>query len=152
MWKQVFTAVLGVAQAALLLSCVLGLSINHSTFICTRYNDPLTTSVAGNLKNVLMTAVGVFAFGDFFYHRWNSLGICISMAGAIWYATRTALRVSHPSILLLAPGNNLCSMGGACCFAVPSSPPTCLQNFQSIARKARHHEVERICIHYPAIH
>lgn len=78
-----------------MLSCALGLTINHSTFVCTRYNDPLTTSVAGNLKNVLMTAVGVFAFGDFLYHRWNTIGICISMAGAIWYATRAALRVSH---------------------------------------------------------
>lgn len=84
-------------QATLMLSCVLGLTINHSTFVCTRYNDPLTTSVAGNLKNLLMTAVGVFAFGDFFFHRWNTLGICISMAGAIWYATKAALRVrSYP--------------------------------------------------------
>ena len=77
-----------------MLSCALGLTINHSTFICTRYNDPLTTSVAGNLKNVLMTAVGVFAFGDFLFQRWNAIGICISMGGAIWYATRAALRVS----------------------------------------------------------
>ena len=29
---------------------MLGLSINHSTFVCTRYNEPLMTSVAGNLK------------------------------------------------------------------------------------------------------
>lgn len=42
-----------------------------------------------------MTAVGVFAFGDFLYHRWNAIGICISMAGAVWYATRAALRVSQ---------------------------------------------------------
>jgi len=83
-------------QATLMLSCALGLTINHSTFVCTRYNDPLTTSVAGNLKNVLMTAVGVFAFGDFLYHRWNTIGICISMGGAIWYATRAALRVRTP--------------------------------------------------------
>lgn len=83
-------------QATLLLSCALGLTINHSTFVCTRYNDPLTTSVAGNLKNVLMTGLGVFAFGDFYFHKWNAVGICISMGGAIWYATRAALRVSQP--------------------------------------------------------
>jgi len=84
-------------RATLMLSCALGLTINHSTFVCTRYNDPLTTSVAGNLKNVLMTAVGVFAFGDFLYHRWNTMGICISMGGAIWYATRAALRARKKS-------------------------------------------------------
>lgn len=79
---------------ALLSSCALGLTINHSTFVCTRYNDPLTTSVAGNLKNIIMTGIGIFAFGDFFYHKFNALGIAISMVGAIWYATWSAMRVS----------------------------------------------------------
>ena len=37
-------------QVTLAASCMLGLSINHSTFVCTRYNDPLTTSVAGSIK------------------------------------------------------------------------------------------------------
>ena len=45
-----------------------------------------------------MTALGVFAFGDFHYHKWNAVGICISMGGAIWYATRAALRVSLQAI------------------------------------------------------
>lgn len=38
----------------LLASAALGLTINHSTFLCTRVNEPLLTSVAGNLKNVIM--------------------------------------------------------------------------------------------------
>ena len=38
------------AQVTLAASCMLGLSINHSTFVCTRYNDALTTSVAGSAK------------------------------------------------------------------------------------------------------
>ena len=75
------------------MSCMLGLTINHSTFVCTRYNDPLTTSVAGNLKNVIMTFVGALAFGDFVFHPWNAIGLAISMAGAVWYATKSALRV-----------------------------------------------------------
>ena len=37
-------------QVTLAASCLLGLSINHSTFVCTRYNDALTTSVAGSIK------------------------------------------------------------------------------------------------------
>ena len=75
------------------MSCALGLTINHSTFMCTRYNEPLTTSVAGNLKNVIMTFVGAVSFGDFVFRPWNAAGLAISMAGAVWYATKAALRV-----------------------------------------------------------
>ncbi|KAK9808798.1 hypothetical protein WJX72_003877 [[Myrmecia] bisecta] len=81
-------------QAVLVMSCALGLTINHSTFVCTRVNDPLLTSVAGNLKNVIMTIVGAFAFGDFKYHLVNAIGLGISMCGAIWYATKTALKAT----------------------------------------------------------
>ena len=81
------------AQVTLMLSCVLGLTINHSTFICTRYNDPLTTSVAGSLKNIIMTLIGAVSFGDFVYAKWNVVGLGVSMAGAIWYATRAAIKV-----------------------------------------------------------
>lgn len=80
------------AQVTLLLSTVLGLTINHSTFICTRYNDPLTTSVAGSLKNIIMTLIGAVSFGDFKYAKWNVVGLGVSMAGAIWYATRAAIK------------------------------------------------------------
>lgn len=34
----------------LLLASALGLSINHSTFVCTRVNEPLMTSVAGDCR------------------------------------------------------------------------------------------------------
>lgn len=80
-------------QVTLMLSCVLGLTINHSTFVCTRYNDPLTTSVAGSLKNIIMTLIGAVSFGDFIYAKWNVIGLGVSMAGAIWYATRAAIKV-----------------------------------------------------------
>jgi solute carrier family 35 protein len=85
-----------VVQVTLLLSCVLGLTINHSTFICTRYNDPLTTSVAGSLKNIIMTLIGAVSFGDFVFAKWNVVGLGVSMAGAIWYATRAAIKVRSP--------------------------------------------------------
>ena len=81
-------------QVVLLSSCFLGLTINHSTFLCTKMNDPLATSVAGSLKNVIMTIIGSFAFGDFIYSSWNSLGLALSMVGALWYATKSAFKVS----------------------------------------------------------
>ncbi len=51
------------------------------------------TSTAGNLKNVIMTVVGAFAFGDFRFSVWNSVGLGLSMVGAIWYAAKSAMKV-----------------------------------------------------------
>jgi len=60
--------------------------------VCTRFNDPLTTSVAGSVKNIAMTFIGAVAFGDFRFAPWNALGLGMSMAGAIWYATKSAIK------------------------------------------------------------
>lgn len=84
-------------QLALMAASVLGLTINHSTFVCTRVNEPLMTSVAGNLKNAIMTIVGAFAFGDFIFELWNAVGLAVSMGGAVWYAMRSALKVRQRS-------------------------------------------------------
>ncbi|KAK2080194.1 hypothetical protein QBZ16_000047 [Prototheca wickerhamii] len=85
-------------QAALTIASALGLTINHSTLLCTRVNEPLATSVAGNLKNVLMTLVGTVAFGDFVYDPLNALGLAASMAGAVWYATRSAFKARQRAL------------------------------------------------------
>lgn len=61
--------------------------------MCTRYNEPLMTSVAGNLKNVVGTVLGALAFPDFQFEPLNVLGLLMSMVGAIWYATKSALKV-----------------------------------------------------------
>lgn len=50
-------------QMVLAASAALGLTINHSTFLCTQVNEPLMTSVAGNLKNVLMVRCHVPSSG-----------------------------------------------------------------------------------------
>lgn len=39
-----------------------------------------------------MTLIGAVSFGDFQYARWNVVGLGLSMAGAIWYATRAAIK------------------------------------------------------------
>ena len=56
------------------------------------------TSVAGNLKNAVMTVVGALAFPDFIFETANVSGLTLSMTGAIWYATRSALRARQKSI------------------------------------------------------
>lgn len=88
-------------QMVLAASAALGLTINHSTFLCTQVNEPLMTSVAGNLKNVLMTVVGAIAFPDFLYSAPNVLGLVLSMIGAVWYATQSAMKAKRRPALLL---------------------------------------------------
>jgi solute carrier family 35 len=70
----------------------LGLVVGHSQYLCTRINDPLTTSVSGSLKNIFMTGIGIFAFGDYIYDQLNVIGIAVSMAGGFWYALHCALK------------------------------------------------------------
>jgi hypothetical protein len=41
-----------------------------------------------------MTIVGALSFGDFIFDYWNAAGLAVSFAGAVWYAMRSALRVS----------------------------------------------------------
>ena len=82
---------------------MLGLSINHSTFVCTRYNEPLMTSVAGNLKNVLGTVIGALIFPDFRFHPLNVVGLALGMAGAVWYATEAAMKVRMECLTVKLP-------------------------------------------------
>lgn len=169
------------AQMVLVLASALGLSINHSTFVCTRVNEPLMTSVAGglgkgataagvipahrlrgcggpgcgsghalrlqcsmgcahsrllppavplragNLKNAIMTIVGAFAFGDFVFDPWNAAGLAVSMAGAMWYATRSALKVSEETPSMCAThapcGRDIsCEHSVACTVAIWFAP------------------------------
>ena len=102
------------------LSCILGLTVSHSTFVCTRVNDPIMTSTAGNLKNVIMTMIGAVAFGDFQFSVWNSVGLAMSMIGAIWYAAKSAMKVF--SLLSALSLSIACS---ACCHNANVSAEQC---------------------------
>ena len=50
------------------------------------------------VQNIVMTVVGALAFSDFRWHPFNAAGLAISMAGAIYYATKSALRVRHQMV------------------------------------------------------
>ncbi|CAD7697956.1 unnamed protein product [Ostreobium quekettii] len=80
-----------VFKVVLALSTGLGLSVNHSQFLCTRLNEPIMTTVAGQMKNIVSTIVGTFAFGDFTFDFANAAGVVVSMIGAVWYAFHSAL-------------------------------------------------------------
>ncbi|GMH34200.1 hypothetical protein BSKO_02034 [Bryopsis sp. KO-2023] len=73
-------------------SSVLGMTINHAQFLCTRLNEPIMTSVAGQLKNMVSTVAGALLFGDFVFSIVNVAGLVVSMTGSVIYAAHSALR------------------------------------------------------------
>eukprot|EP00899_Mesostigma_viride_P027995 jgi/Mesvir1/8380/Mv12626-RA.1 len=65
-------------QLFLLASCSQALLLNICIFRCTNMNSPLTTSVTGQLKDLLTTSLGFFLFGDVKYDVVNIAGLAIA--------------------------------------------------------------------------
>ncbi|CAN8076965.1 unnamed protein product [Agarophyton chilense] len=59
--------------------------VNLSTTICTHITSPLTTSVAGQVKNVLQSFLGFFSWG-YVPTPLNVVGLLIALAGQISFA------------------------------------------------------------------
>mmetsp|Transcript_50079 Transcript_50079/g.128902 ORF Transcript_50079/g.128902 Transcript_50079/m.128902 type:complete len:336 (-) Transcript_50079:33-1040(-) len=82
-WKHwadmgfVFCFVMSAAQAFLL---------NYAIFFCTEVNSALTTSITGQMKNIITTLAGLFAFGGVVINTLNLLGLFLSTAASILYA------------------------------------------------------------------
>ena len=68
-------------QVVLLGTATLGITIHHSTFLCTRVNEPIMTMVAGQMKNIISTILGALIFSDFVFSWLNVTGLLISMIG-----------------------------------------------------------------------
>ena len=68
---------MSVSQAFLLNVCI---------FYCTTTNSPLATTVTGQLKDFIMTGLGMFLFGDVIFNSVNISGLCIGLAGGLWYS------------------------------------------------------------------
>jgi len=60
--------------------------LNYAIFLCTRVNSALATSVTGQVKNIMTTALGYFMFGDVKYHALNVVGLCVGVAGSAAYS------------------------------------------------------------------
>lgn len=70
----------------LCVSSVLGVVLTFSQALCTIVNSPMATSIAGNLKDIFMTALGLFLFGDVVVTLPLVAGLCMSLCGAILYS------------------------------------------------------------------
>lgn len=58
--------------------------VNISTSICTEVTSPLTTSVAGQVKNVVQTMLGVFSWG-FVPTKMNFAGLLVALGAQGWF-------------------------------------------------------------------
>ncbi|XXQ38588.1 Sugar phosphate transporter domain-containing protein [Plasmodiophora brassicae] len=70
-----------------ILSCSLGFAINYSVFLNTSVNSPLTQTVTGQLKDILVLLLGVVIFRDTPFSALNAFGVTLSVIGSIVYAS-----------------------------------------------------------------
>lgn len=70
---------------ALSLSAASAFMINFFTNLCTLLTSPLTTAITGQMKNVLQTILGIFAFG-YQVTALNLFGLTIALAGSLVFA------------------------------------------------------------------
>jgi len=69
-----------------LTSGFLAFAVNFSTYWCTHVNNPLTTSVTGQLKNILTTVLGMMLFPDVHINSMFLCGIGIGTVGGVLYS------------------------------------------------------------------
>uniref|UniRef100_M1CZS8 UDP-glucuronic acid/UDP-N-acetylgalactosamine transporter n=1 Tax=Solanum tuberosum TaxID=4113 RepID=M1CZS8_SOLTU len=87
-----------IAQIAfIVLSCLISVSVNFSTFLVIGKTSPVTYQVLGHLKTCLVLAFGYVLLRDPFSWR-NILGIVIAMLGMILYSYCCSIESQQKSI------------------------------------------------------
>jgi len=74
----------------IILSCLISIAVNFSTFLVIGKTSPVTYQVLGHLKTCLVLAFGYIIVHDPFSWR-NILGIMVAMVGMIIYSYCCAL-------------------------------------------------------------
>ncbi|KAJ8423756.1 hypothetical protein Cgig2_008770 [Carnegiea gigantea] len=77
---QIFTHCLGIFLGFIILSCLIAVSVNFSTFLVIGKTSPVTYQVLGHLKTCLVLALGYTLLHDPFTER-NIIGITIPVFG-----------------------------------------------------------------------
>ena len=70
----------------LLLSSILGSTLNFCLFFCTLVNSALTTTIVGVAKGTLTTLIGMFVMTAAAPTAINSVGSAVNTVGAVVYA------------------------------------------------------------------
>ncbi|RHN69825.1 putative sugar phosphate transporter domain-containing protein [Medicago truncatula] len=82
---------------AIVLSCLISISVNFSTFLVIGKTSPVTYQVLGHLKTCLVLAFGYVIVRDPFSWR-NILGILVAMVGMLMYSHFCILENQQKSI------------------------------------------------------
>ncbi|GAB0492723.1 hypothetical protein MMPV_003992 [Pyropia vietnamensis] len=90
---------------ALSLSAASAFLVNFFTNLCTQMTTPLTTAITGQMKNVLQTLLGIFAWG-YQVSFINLTGLAVALFGSLLFAYYKFLEGS-------ASGRHTASGGGA---------------------------------------
>jgi len=72
-------------QIVFFMSCLLAFALNYFVFLCSIVNSPLATSIAGQLKSIISTLLGLVMFGGVVLTISLSIGLGISTIGGLWY-------------------------------------------------------------------
>ena len=72
--------------ACFVFQSALAFLLNYSIFLCTQVNSALATSVTGQMKNIVTSAVGYFSFGDVTFNAWNVVGLIVGVVASSWYS------------------------------------------------------------------
>ena len=83
--------------SAIVLSCLISISVNFSTFLVIGKTSPVTYQVLGHLKTCLVLAFGYIIVRDPFSWR-NILGILVAMVGMILYSYSCILENQQKSV------------------------------------------------------
>lgn len=75
---------------AMSLSAASAFLINFFTNMCTQITSPLTTAITGQMKNVLQTVLGIFAFG-YVVTPLNLFGLGVALFGSLLFARQKYL-------------------------------------------------------------
>ncbi|CDF35519.1 unnamed protein product [Chondrus crispus] len=70
---------------ALAMSAASAFLINFLTNMCTQLTSPLTTAITGQMKNILQTVLGIFAFG-YKITPLNLFGLAVALFGSLLFA------------------------------------------------------------------
>ena len=107
-------------QVFIILSCLISVSVNFSTFLVIGKTSPVTYQVLGHLKTCLVLAFGYVLLHDPFSWR-NILGILIALIGMVLYsyfctresqqktseAAAQSIQVLATLLILLSNSNNI---------------------------------------------
>lgn len=94
-------------QVFIILSCLISISVNFSTFLVIGKTSPVTYQVLGHLKTCLVLAFGYILLRDPFSWR-NILGISIAMVGMILYSYYCNLENQQKAVEAASQSSQVC--------------------------------------------